>query len=75
MDNSRLLVLRLRTLQMLYRGLANDIANLLDSHNGGTKFMPPEAVEEYRYLAAKRDEVADEIRLLEKLLFDDSDNT
>ncbi|QPC81499.1 hypothetical protein G4Y79_17635 [Phototrophicus methaneseepsis] len=72
-DNSREQVLRLRALHIVYSGLADEIATLLHANNGGTKDMSEEDYAKYRGLARKRDDIADEIRLLEYTLFEEDD--
>jgi hypothetical protein len=73
-DNSRNLVTKLRTLRSEYSALADDIAALLHANDGGTKNMSEGDYTKYRSLARQRDDVADEIRQLEYILFQEDTN-
>ncbi|HLU10489.1 MAG TPA: hypothetical protein VK003_12545 [Oceanobacillus sp.] len=61
-----------RKLVLIYEALDEQIDKLIMENGGGSENMPPEAFERYRDLARKRDDVLNEIRVMEqKLQLDD----
>ncbi len=72
-DNNNVLhdVQRYRKLVLIYEALDKQIDELIMSYGGGTANMPSEAFERYRELARQRDEMQNEIRLLEQQLMND----
>ena len=61
-----------RKMVLIYEALDEQIDKLIMENGGGSENMPPEALERYRDLARKRDDVLNEIRVLEqKLQLDD----
>ncbi|MCB9436143.1 MAG: hypothetical protein H6673_04010 [Anaerolineales bacterium] len=62
---------RYRQLVLEYERLDEDIDALLMAHNGGTEDMSPDDYHHYRELAQRRDELYNQIRELESVLFDD----
>lgn len=60
-----------RQLVLRYEALDAEIDALIMSHGGASEKLPKEAFERYRTLARERDEVHNEMRLLEQQLLDD----
>jgi hypothetical protein len=61
-----------RKLVLIYEALDEQIDKLIMENGGASENMPPEALERYRDLARKRDDVLNEMRVLEqKLQLDD----
>lgn len=58
-----------------YEALDEEIDTLIMQYGGQPDKMPPEALERYRTLARQRDEVQNEMRVLEQMLmpFDDGE--
>jgi hypothetical protein len=52
-----------------YHALDEKIDALLTQYNGYTKNMPPEAIQQYRELARRRDDIFNEMRVMERTLF------
>ena len=61
-----------RKMVLIYEALDEQIDKLIMENGGTSDKMPPEAIERYRDLARKRDDVLNEIRVMEqKLQLDD----
>lgn len=62
-----------RDLVLKYEALDEQVDALIMAHGGGTEHMPAADLEKYRKLARERDEVLNEMRVMEQaLLSDDS---
>lgn len=57
-----------RKLVLLYEALDAEIDKLIMAHGGRSEDMPPADHERYRELARKRDDVQNEIRVMEQEL-------
>ncbi len=67
-------VQKYRKMVLLYEALDEEIDDLLTAHGGGTEHMSDIERTRYRELARKRDEVLNEMRILEQELhLDDRD--
>jgi hypothetical protein len=61
-----------RKMVLIYEALDEEIDRLIMANGGGSENMPPEALDRYRDLARKRDDVLNEIHIMEqKLQLDD----
>lgn len=56
-----------------YQALSQMIGALLQKHSGGPELMSMDELAQYRALAQERDEIVNEMRLLEQELFDDAE--
>ncbi|NDJ84600.1 MAG: hypothetical protein GYB66_01830 [Chloroflexi bacterium] len=63
---------RYQQLVLEYEKLAAEIDGLLMRNDGGTEEMSDEDYRRYRKLADQRDEVHNQLRHLESILFDDN---
>lgn len=61
-------VQRYRKMVLLYEALDEEIDQLIMAHGGGTERMSEADLTRYRELARKRDEVLNEMRILEQEL-------
>ncbi len=61
-------VQKYRKIVLLYEALDKQIDDLIMAHGGFMEKMPPEAIERYRELARRRDDVQNEMRTLEQEL-------
>lgn len=69
-------VQKYRKIVLIYEALDEEIDKLIMENGGVSEKMPPEALERYRDLARKRDDVLNEMRVLEqKLQLDDETET
>jgi hypothetical protein len=67
-------VQKYRKMVLVYEALDEEIDELLMAHGGGTENMSDIELARYRELARKRDEVLNEMRILEQELhLDDTD--
>ena len=57
-----------RKLVLLYEALDAEIDKLIMAHGGRSEDMPPDDLNRYRELARKRDEVQNDIRVMEQEL-------
>lgn len=62
-----------RTIVLQYEAVDAEIDALIMAHGGGSEKMTDEGRAHYRELANRRDELLNEMRLLEKQLLDDDD--
>jgi hypothetical protein len=62
---------RLKVLQ--YEALDEEIDGLIMQYGGQAENMPPEALARYRELARQRDDVQNEMRVLEQMLMPSDD--
>jgi hypothetical protein len=62
------LVQRYRKMVLLYEALDEEIDSLIMANGGGTEHMAEPDLARYRELARKRDEVLNEMRILEQEL-------
>lgn len=53
--------------------LSQMIEGLLQKHSGGPELMSMDELAQYRTIAQERDEIVNEMRLLEQELFDDAE--
>ena len=68
-------VQRYRKMVLLYEALDEEIDQLIMANGGGTEHMSETDLARYRELARKRDEVLNEMRILEQeLRLDDTDD-
>lgn len=56
-----------------YQVLSHIIEGLLQKHSGGPELMSMDELTQYRTVAQERDEIVNEMRLLEQELFDDAE--
>ena len=61
-------VQKYRTIVLVYEAIDEEIDELLTANGGGTENMTEEDRARYRELARKRDEVLNEMRILEQQL-------
>jgi hypothetical protein len=54
-----------RKIVLLYEALDKEIDDLIMAHGGFADKMPPEALERYRGLARRRDDLQNEMRAME----------
>jgi hypothetical protein len=64
-----------RKIVLQYEAVDAEIDALIMAHGGGSEKMTDEERARYRQLANRRDELLNEMRLLEKQLLDDEDET
>lgn len=62
-----------RDLVKRYEGLCADINALLEAHEGNTETMSADAIAQYRQLAQTRDDLHNEMRVMEQQLLNDDD--
>jgi hypothetical protein len=62
-----------RSIVLQYEAVDAEIDALIMAHGGGSEKMTDEERTRYRELANRRDELLNEMRLLEKQLLDDDD--
>lgn len=62
-----------RKIVLLYEALDQQIDRLISEHRGGTEKMSDEDLKRYRELARQRDELLNEMRILEQALLIDDD--
>jgi hypothetical protein len=68
-------VQKYRKMVLLYEALDEEIDQLLTAHGGGTEHMAEADQARYRELARKRDDVLNEMRILEQeLRLNDTDD-
>lgn len=71
-DNDDLInVQTYRNLVLRYEAMHAEINGLFQTHPGGTETMTDQEVAQYRDMARQRDELLNEMRLLEQQLLDD----
>lgn len=62
-----------RDVVLQYEAVDDEIDSLLMAHGGKSDQLPPSEMARYRKLAQKRDDLFNEMRLLERVLLDDHD--
>ncbi len=62
-----------RKIVLIYEGLQSQINELLKRYGGSSQNMTDEDRENYRLLAKKRDEVMNEMRVLEQMLLQEEE--
>jgi hypothetical protein len=60
-----------RKIVLLYEALDEEIDKLIMEHGGVSENLSPDDLARYRDLARKRDEILNEMRILEQKLLDD----
>jgi hypothetical protein len=63
-----------RKIVLIYEGLHARINKLIMENGGGTEKMSPADLQLYRQLATQRDEVMNEMRVLEMQLLDEDES-
>jgi len=63
-----------RQLVLMYEAVDEEIDRLIMQHGGKADKMPAEARERYRMLARRRDDLLNEMRVLEQTLLPGEDN-
>ncbi|MBN1287256.1 MAG: hypothetical protein JXB47_17790 [Anaerolineae bacterium] len=66
-----MLVQQLKEITLAYEALDEQIDTLLAQYGGQSEKMPRSAYEQYRALAAERADIYNQMKHLERLLFDD----
>lgn len=70
-DDTRSRITRYRELVLRYESIHHDITQLLHQYQGGTEHMVDADRQRYREMAHQRDELVNEIRMLEQQLMDE----
>lgn len=70
-DDTQSRITRYRELVLRYESIHHDINHLLHQYQGGTEHMADADRQRYREMAHQRDELVNEIRVLEQHLMDE----
>lgn len=70
-DDTQSRIARYREIVLQYESIHHKISDLLDRHQGGTEHMSDDDRQHYREMARQRDELVNEIRVLEQQLLDE----